>query len=117
MTQKEGTTQSGIAFDIHNTLRIKWMQQVKKVNTNLFVGGGITNFLDVTVNTNYENAAAGGSEFFGPELHALFLQQAPRWLGRKVYFHEGVSLMPFAALLRPGYAYIDNYTARDHSPQ
>lgn len=82
------------------------------------VGLGAANFLDVTVNPDYENSAAGVSDFVGPEvtlradwsltdifnvnsLDKLFYKQ----------LHTAIGLMPVAAILRPGYAYIDNYTA------
>lgn len=98
-------------FDISNTLRIKVLRRVYNplpFPDMLWVGVGACNFLNVTVNTNYENASAGVSDFLGPELHILGKQQLglSRWS-----LFGGVSLMPVATMLRPGYAYIDNYTA------
>lgn len=99
-------------FDIHNTTRLKFIKALKKNNSTtlqLYWGAAMTNFLDVTVNQNYENAAAGVSDFFGPEavgrIDLKLRQESP------LLFHGEVALMPVAAVLRPGYSYIDNYTA------
>lgn len=97
------------AFDITNTIRTKAIKYINRYwDINLFVGAALTNFLDVTVNPNYENAATGVSDFAGPEIIA----RGERDFGySKWKCHAEIGLMPFAAVLRPGYAYIDNYTA------
>lgn len=82
----------------------------------LSFGIGVENFLDVTVNPAYENAAAGISEFLGPLLFlradvylwSLF-KHNPKRFPKQMHIELGT--MPVAAVLRPGYAYIDNYTA------
>ena len=95
-------------FDINNTLRLKAMRHIHNELAELWLGVSATNFLDVTVNMQYENAAAGVSEFVGPEL----------WVGARKQFGTSrfsfvgeLGVMPVAGVLRPGYAYIDNYTA------
>lgn len=96
-------------FDISNTIRISALRRIfAHLFTREWIGLGLNNFLDVTVNTNYENAAAGISEFIGPELFFRATQQIgiSNW-----YIHLELGVMPVAAVLRPGYAYIDNYTA------
>ena len=97
------------SFDISNSLRIAAMHLLNAhPRSSEWLGFGLANFLNVTVNTNYENAAAGISNFLGPELYfkELLHLGSSRWL-----FYGEVGMMPVAALLRPGYAYIDNYTA------
>ncbi|MBO4307681.1 MAG: hypothetical protein J5848_05140 [Bacteroidales bacterium] len=97
------------AFDITNTFRIKAIKYINRYwDINIFIGAALTNFLDVTVNPNYENAAAGVSDFAGPEIIA----RGEKDFGYSNWkCHAEMGLMPFAAVLRPGYAYIDNYTA------
>lgn len=104
------------AFDISNTIRFSMRKQIEDEHFASFsVGFGAANFLDVTVNPDYENSAAGVSEFIGPEL----LLRADANLSGDFYsdklfdkqLHAEIGLMPIAAVLRPGYAYIDNYTA------
>ncbi len=99
-------------FDISNTVKFRAMRCIPDpffFPESIWIGIGASNFLDVSVNTNYENAATGVSEFFGPEL----LLKAESNLGfYSNWFLIGeVSFMPVAAMLRPGYAYMDNYTA------
>lgn len=102
------------SFDVNNMLRLKFLKATKKTFADssifhLYLGASLCNFLDVTVNPNYENAAAGVSNFFGPEAIA-HLRMEPKW-NVPVIFHGELALMPVAAVLRPGYSYIDNYTA------
>ena len=111
------------AFDVNNLLRIKFEWNVSDLSFDynrepigaIFFGISATNFLDVTVNPNYDNASAGVSNFLGPEL-SLKIDFWPssawdsRWLENKTIFFE-TSMMPLATVLRPGFAYIDNYTA------
>lgn len=100
------------SYDIHNSLSLRYMGRVKprSQTVNLFLGAALTNFIDITVNPNYENSAAGISEFLGPE--AIFrVHLMPRW-SAPMLFHGELSLMPLAAVCRPGYSYIDNYTAQ-----
>ena len=128
------------AFDICNTLRFKMQRNIASIfkrdydsapemkrkslvpeNADVYFadiagGFGFASMLDVTVNPDYENAAAGVSYFVGPELslkgelslNSLFNLDWTK--PTKILFAE-VGLMPLAAVLRPGYAYIDNYTA------
>ena len=88
----------------------------KKTYAYISAGFTISNFFDVTINPAYENAATGISEFLGPEL----LLRTDILLGSffdldwqkfDKQLHAEVGLMPVAAVMRPGYAYIDNYTA------
>ena len=129
------------SFDISNTLRFKMTKiiselwsyenerklhlgneeisttQNKRHYACVSVGFGAANFFDVTVNSEYENAAAGVSEFVGPEvslradlsLNAVFNKFSIDKFDKQ--FHTEIGLMPVAAVLRPGYSYIDNYTA------
>ena len=125
------------AFDISNTFRLHtrkavvWLYRVTRITeetidgpyssthksnyATISFGTGITNFLDVTVNPDYDNATAGVSEFAGAEV-ALRFELDPdalcsaRWLAMQT-LHAEVGIMPVAAVLRPGYAYIDNYTS------
>lgn len=99
------------AYDIHNTISVNLLFPIKKCVKDLWIGGAITNFMDIAVNPNYENASVGISEFLGPEIVAR-LYQCPPTNRNAIIFHEELRLMPFAAVLRPGYAYIDNYTSR-----
>lgn len=106
------------SFDISNTLRFKMRRCIEEWHyAALSAGFGAANFLDVTVNPDYENAAAGISEFFGPELSLRadwFLNTAFGIYNAdkpQLQLHTELGLMPLAAILRPGYAYIDNYTA------
>lgn len=96
-------------FDISNRIAFYAMRRLNaQLLTQEWLGVGIRNYLDVTVNTNYENAAAGISDFVELALLLRGAQQlgSSRWL---LQFQLAVS--PLAAILRPGYAYIDNYTA------
>lgn len=117
------------SFDIGNSISFRMLRNVAnlykrgcdddpllqrhKTLGNISLGFGMANFLDVTVNSAYENAAAGVSEFLGPELTA----RADFCLNSRNYdrfdkgLHAELSLLPVAAIMRPGYAYIDNYTA------
>lgn len=97
-------------FDISSTLRFKALRRIANpfcFPDKLWAGVGACNFLDVTVNTNYENASTGISEFFGPELYLYGEYE----IDNSWFLFGGCSVMPVAAMLRPGYAYIDNYTA------
>lgn len=96
------------AFDISNTTRLKFLKTFKN-NSKLYWGVAMTNFLDVTVNPDYENATAGISDFFGPEAIGRIELKSRR--ETPLFFHGEIALMPVAALLRPGYSYIDNYTS------
>lgn len=109
------------SFDINNTFRLKFSKEVTslfegttKTDGCLSAGIASTNFFDVTVNTAYENSAAGVSEFFGPEvsMRADIIFLSSRKLHGKMKIYGEMGFMPIAAVLRPGYAYIDNYTAR-----
>ena len=105
------------AFDIHNMLQFKFVKAIRRRDGNggerrlitPYWGVAMTNFLDVTVNTNYENAAVGVSDILGPEAIGR-LDFQPRWKA-PVQFHGEMALMPFATVLRPGYSYIDNYSS------
>lgn len=100
------------AYEINNTFRFKIYHEIFDMFS---LGIAASNFFNVTINPNYENSAAGISEFIGPEIvcradipmNRLF--QHHYWNNKKIHF-EMLS-MPFAAVMRPGYAYIDNYTA------
>lgn len=96
-------------FDISQTIRISVLRRIfAHLFTREWVGLGLNNFLDVTVNSNYENAAAGISDFIGPELYFRGEQR----IGNDPWnIILELAVMPVAAVLRPGYAYIDNYTA------
>lgn len=99
------------AFDIFNYLRAK----VSFSNNEVLYGIALTNFLDVTVNPNYQNAAVGVSDFLGPELsigtdYYLSKVFVSDFFENKSV-HAEFAMMPLAAVLRPGYSYIDNYTA------
>ena len=107
------------SYDVSNTLRFKMTKRIANPRPSLSLssGFGVANFLDVTVNPEYENAATGISEFVGPELFLradLFLDN---FLSKtkpdkpNLQMHTEIGIMPVAAILRPGYAYIDNYTA------
>ena len=127
------------SFDICNTLRFKMQRSIagiykenydspvefkkygnipdgiEKPYVWLSAGFGLANLLDVTVNPDYENSAAGISNFFGPEvslradipLNSFFELD---WSKYDKQLHAEIGLMPVAAVLRPGFAYIDNYT-------
>lgn len=128
------------SFDICNTLRFRMRKNIAclfKENGNehlqlrtanavpdkldvsyasFSLGLGVANLLDVTVNPDYENAAAGISDFVGPELSlrtdlplCSFFSLDPTKPDKQLFAEVG--FMPFAAVLRPGYSYIDNYTA------
>lgn len=102
------------AFDINSNFRLKALARIGGGDAmsnvvKLYLGIGIANFLDITINPNYENAATGISDFMGPELIGR-LYFEPRW-NVPILFHGEAAAMPIAAVLRPGYAYIDNYTA------
>lgn len=97
------------AFDIHNTLRFKFLKAFKTDNPTLYWGVAMTNFLDVTVNPSYENSAAGVSNFLGPEIIGR-INVETKWAA-PIMFHGEVDLMALSAILRPGYSYIDNYSS------
>lgn len=129
------------SFDISNTLRFKMRKHIssvwsleeesklhlghedkhsidpKKHYVSFSAGFGAANFIDITVNPEYENASTGISEFFGPELMLradLFLNTIFDWWNydkADKQIHTEIGFMPLAAVMRPGYAYIDNYTA------
>ena len=96
-------------FDISNSVRLKVYRRIfAHILSQEWVGVGFSNFLDITVNQNFENAAVGISDFLGPEIYFKGVQPIGfSWWS--IYCEIG--LMPVAAVLRPGYAYIDNYTA------
>lgn len=100
------------AYEFSSLLRARAWRSVKK---RLSIGLGAANFLSVSVNPNYENSSAGISEFIGPELSLRGKINATDWFNGSWWdnkvFTANVSLMPFAAVMRPGYAYTDNYTA------
>ena len=130
------------SFDISNTLRFKMRKYLaglwspekediddktelhfgnedkypmvnKRHHASLSLGMGVANFFDVTVNSEYENAATGISEFIGPEV-SLRADFYPDWISYDRFskqFHTEIGVMPVAAVFRPGYAYIGNYTA------
>lgn len=105
------------AFDIHNTMQLKFLKRIKRGDKDgvderiltTYWGVALSNFLDVTVNTNYENAAAGVSDILGPEAIGR-IDIKPRWKV-PVLFHGEMAMMPIASVLRPGYSYIDNYSS------
>lgn len=102
------------AFDINSTFSLKALARIASSDSSsnifkLYLGVGLANFLDITVNPNYENASAGISDFMGPELIGR-LYCEPRW-NVPIQFHGEAAVTPIAAVLRPGYSYIDNYTA------
>ena len=107
------------SFDISNTFRFKMTKRIAHPlePLSLSAGFGAANFLDVTVNSEYENAATGISDFIGPELFLRATLYLDDFLFKNKYdrpslqMHTEIGLMPVAAVLRPGYAYIDNYTA------
>lgn len=103
-------------YDVYNQASIKYLQRVKTVchPTNswlirYWLGGGLRNFATVTINTQYENAAVGVSEFLAPAAIARVEASAPHWI-----LHGEASLLPLALVFRPGYSYIDNYTATNN---
>lgn len=101
------------SLDIYSLLRFKFIKAFCSTgHRSLFTkywGVALSNFLDVTVNPNYENAAAGISDFFGPEAVGR-IDFEPRWVV-PILFHGEMAIMPIAGVLRPGYSYIDNYTS------
>ena len=97
------------SFDIHNSLRFKFLKAFKSNNPILYWGVALTNFLDVTVNPSYENSAAGVSNFLGPEIIGR-INVETKWAA-PIMFHGEVDLMALSAILRPGYSYIDNYSS------
>lgn len=109
------------AFDVNNTLRATAYRRLgtlpstgregRRTPVELRLGVGLRNFLDVTINTNYDNATAGVSELAGAELTLRARQGMRLWHRRPVYWHAECGLVPVAMALRPGYAYVDNYTA------
>ena len=78
---------------------------------------GAANIFDITVNPEYENASAGVTELFGPELSLradFFLNTIFNWFDFEKadkQLHTEFGFMPVAAVMRPGYSYIDNYTS------
>ena len=133
------------SFDISNTLRFKMQRYFsslwapwtvdeglgkfhfgnededanseKRHYAAFYASFGAANFFDVTVNPEYENAAAGISEFIGPEFSVMAIFYLNSIFGNnnidiaELQLHTELGLMPVAAVLRPGFAYIDNYTA------
>ena len=99
-------------YDIYNTISIKYLFPLTTIGGDVWIGVGITNLLDVAVNPSYENAAAGISEFVGPEINIRHYHKPIATRNKVITFREELSLMPIAAMMRPGYAYIDNYTSR-----
>lgn len=107
------------SFDIHDLLRFKFLKSIGHHSNNEsggsrfavipYWGVAMTNFLDVTVNPNYENATPGISDFLGPELIGR-IDINTNW-SAPIMFHSEIAMMPIAAILRPGYSYIDNYTS------
>jgi len=95
------------AFEITNLLRIKKMWRSERRSPTVYYGVAVSNFADVTVNMNYENAAVGVSEFIGVEGVVRLVERETK----KVRLHQEIALMPLAVDFRPGYSYIDNYTS------
>ncbi|MCR4829477.1 MAG: hypothetical protein K5864_08450 [Bacteroidales bacterium] len=105
------------AYDIYNQVRLKYLHRIHgnawpdPWELQCWVGGGLHNFATVTINSHYENASAGVSEFICPALTARIetnskIREKDYWT-----FYGEMSLFPVAAVFRPGYSYIDNYTA------
>jgi len=96
------------AFDVNVNIQAVVLRRLTCHNEfSLWAGGGLANFLDVTINPDYENAAVGVSEFAG-----ILLSTRAEWQSHSRWsFHGELSLMPIAFIMRPGYSYIDNYTA------
>ena len=106
------------SFDINFYSRLMFMKAVKGKAASsqakakvlqFYWGAALASFLDVTVNTEYENSATGVSYFIGPEAVGR-VDIMPRWKA-PLMFHAELGLLPVAAVMRPGYSYIDNYTA------
>lgn len=100
------------AFDVNNTVRIKLLRQLPHEGCPIRVGMAVSSFLDANINTNYENAAVGVSWFIYPEIIAR-IDDIP--LGSKescrFSLHGELGVAPAAWAMRPGYSFIDNYTA------
>ena len=107
------------ALQLNTKLRIRAMRKISMSRGNLLFGASLTSYLNVTENSNYENASAGISLFAGPDIVARYEFSVPRLIKTKKrkanprphHLHAEMSLSPFAAVYRPGYAYIGNYTA------
>ena len=102
------------AYDVFNTFRIKLERGID----NYSIGLSLTNFLDATVNPSYENAAVGVSDFFGLELSVGARVRTDQYFKGKFWSNKAVHgefvFMPVAGVVRPGYAYIDNYTSTNN---
>lgn len=76
------------------------------VKYRFMVGGSLTDQVHVANHPNYENAAAGFTNFFGVNI----IGRVERTMRRHLV-HAEVSMMPIALVSRPGYSYIGNPTA------
>lgn len=95
------------AYDISNCSSLRFLKPLN--NSRFYLGFALTNFFDLTINPEYENASTGISDFMGPEAIARAELKTRRQ--SPLLFHGEIALMPIAILLRPGYSYIDNYTS------
>lgn len=101
------------AYDIYNIFEVKALRRIWRQrcddngNWRLWAGAGFGNFCDFTVNSNYENASLGVSELIGLELTG---RGEWHWR-RRLWLHGEATVMAIGSMLRPGYSYIDNYTA------
>ncbi len=98
-------------FNISNLLQFKVLRQINiNFPQTAWIGFSLTNFIDVTVNPNYENSSAGVSEFIGPGLCLKARQPIKK---SRYSLFGGLEIMPIGYIFRPGYSYIDNYSSQN----
>ncbi len=100
----------GVGNQLQGRVLRKW--QPASCHTLLLYGIGLGNQLYIRYNLHHQNASVGVSNFTYISLHGAIEQP----LGRKGNRSSSwtllaeANLFPFAGVLRPGYAFIDNYT-------
>lgn len=100
------------AYGIDGGIWLKGMYRAwQKKCWQLWTGISLGDEIGVKYNPSFENASIGLTNVLGLNLHALMELRTPvRPSGAHWIFHGELMVMPVGSILRPGYAFIDNYS-------
>ncbi|MBQ9547279.1 MAG: hypothetical protein IJU90_08360 [Bacteroidales bacterium] len=86
----------------------------EKRHWQLWVGASIDNYIGLKYNSNFSNSYLGLTDVLGIGLHGrMEFRTRMRPSGAHWEMHGELSVMPVAWTYRPGYSYVDNYSAGD----
>lgn len=98
--------------------RMVYKQVNERFSTVVSTGLAITEWYEIHYDPNFLNSSTGMSNFIGVaatcRANFMFGLSPQRPQGR-IILHGGISVSPFAVAMRPGYAYIGNYSS-EHNP-